>query len=70
MREPPRSYDELPASGWRSIPPQFGYDGIRGGMSGVAFVFGWLYTNTRAGQLMAGPYDPALKKTWGPRLPS
>ncbi|WP_057463648.1 extracellular solute-binding protein [Pseudovibrio sp. POLY-S9] len=61
---PPESYDELRA--WvEKYPKQFGYNGIKNGMSGVAFVTGWMYTyagDTKT--LQSGPYDPAKKDTW------
>ena len=70
ISEPPRSYAEL-ASWVEEHPGQFGYNGIREGMSGVAFVVGWLYSNTEgAEQLLTGPYDPALKETWSDALAS
>ena len=45
VKTPPKSYDELAA--WaKANPRKFGYNGIKGGMSGVAFVVGWVYGNT------------------------
>ena len=45
MKQPPKNYDELAA--WaKANPRKFGYNGIKGGMSGVAFVVGWVYANT------------------------
>ena len=68
ISEPPHSYAEL-ATWVEEHPGQFGYNGIREGMSGVAFVVGWLYSNTDgAEQLLTGPYDPALKETWSDAL--
>jgi putative spermidine/putrescine transport system substrate-binding protein len=57
--EPPRSYAEL--GEWVQANPQaFGYNGIKGGMSGVGFVMGWVAANSELGQkLVQGPYDPA-----------
>ncbi len=70
ISEPPHSYAEL-ATWVEEHPGQFGYNGIREGMSGVAFVVGWLYSNTDgAEQLLTGPYDPALKETWSAALAS
>jgi putative spermidine/putrescine transport system substrate-binding protein len=68
VKNPPKTYDEL--IGWvQANPRKFGHNGIKGGMSGVAFVFGWVYANSpNPKQLMEGPYDPALKATWGPAL--
>ena len=64
VKAPPKSYDELAA--WaKENPRKFGYNGIKGGMSGVAFVVGWVYANTPdAEQLMNGPYDAATKAKW------
>jgi putative spermidine/putrescine transport system substrate-binding protein len=64
ISDPPQSYAEL-AEWVKEYPGQFGYNGIREGMSGVAFVVGWIYSNTEGDeQLLNGPYDPALKETW------
>jgi ABC-type uncharacterized transport system YnjBCD substrate-binding protein len=64
VKSPPKSYDELAA--WaKANPRKFGYNGIKGGMSGVAFVVGWVYANTPdAERLMKGPYDPSTKAKW------
>jgi ABC-type uncharacterized transport system YnjBCD substrate-binding protein len=64
VKAPPKSYDELAA--WaKANPRKFGYNGIKGGMSGVAFVVGWVYANTPdAERLMKGPYDPSTKAKW------
>ena len=61
VANPPSSLDELIA--WtKANPKKFGYNGIKGGMSGVAFVFGWVYANSpNPKQLMEGPYDAASK---------
>ncbi|MGQ0662866.1 MAG: ABC transporter substrate-binding protein [Pseudomonadota bacterium] len=68
IASPPKSYDELAA--WvKANPKKFGYNGIKGGMSGVAFLFGWVYAHSpNPQQLMEGPYDPNLKATWAPAL--
>ena len=64
VSDPPGTYDELRA--WvEAHPKQFGYNGIKNGMSGVAFVVGWIYTyGGNTDQVINGPYDPALKDTW------
>ena len=50
------------ASGSPTNPKQFGYNGIKGGMSGVGFVMGWVEAKTGdADKLEKGPYDPAEK---------
>jgi len=49
----------------KANPKKFGYNGIKGGMSGVSFVVGWVYANAGdAERLMKGPYDPETKKGW------
>jgi ABC-type uncharacterized transport system YnjBCD substrate-binding protein len=58
---PPKTYEEL-AKWVAENPGQFGYNGIKGGMSGVGFVMGWVEAMTGEGEkLEKGPYDPALK---------
>jgi putative spermidine/putrescine transport system substrate-binding protein len=62
---PPKSYEELAA--WaRENPKQFGYNGIKGGASGVSFVMGWIYAfgDGDAGKLMNGPFEEAETKKW------
>ena len=65
---PPGSYEELKA--WvKANPGQFGYNGIKNGMSGVSFVVGWMYAHTgQAEQLQNGPYDAALEANWDDAL--
>ena len=64
VKAPPKNYEELAA--WaKANPRKFGYNGIKGGMSGVAFVVGWVYANTAdSDQLMKGPYDASTKTKW------
>jgi ABC-type uncharacterized transport system YnjBCD substrate-binding protein len=64
VKAPPKNYDELAA--WaKANPRKFGYNGIKGGMSGVAFVVGWVYANTPdSDKLMKGPYDASTKANW------
>jgi ABC-type uncharacterized transport system YnjBCD substrate-binding protein len=46
-------------------PKKFGYNGIKGGMSGVAFVTGWVYAfSGNADRMIKGPYDGATKAAW------
>ncbi len=54
---PPRTFAELES--WvRQNPRRFGYNGIRGGMSGVGFVFGWAYAfGPDQKRLIEGPFD-------------
>jgi len=54
---PPKSFEDLVA--WaKANPGKFGYNGIKGGVSGVGFTMGWVYWKT--GQYKAltqGPFD-------------
>jgi ABC-type uncharacterized transport system YnjBCD substrate-binding protein len=46
-------------------PKQFGYNGIKGGMSGVAFVTGWVGAfGGGSANLEKGPYDASAKAAW------
>ena len=46
VKSPPKSYAEL--VDWvKKNPKQFGYNGVKGGMSGVGFVMGWVSANSR-----------------------
>jgi len=64
VKDPPGTYADLVK--WVDAnPKKFGYNGIKGGMSGVSFVVGWIYAYTPdAEKLMKGPYDPNLKGSW------
>jgi ABC-type uncharacterized transport system YnjBCD substrate-binding protein len=64
LKNPPKSYDELKS--WvKDHPKQFGYNGIKNGMSGVAFVVGWIYAyGGNMDTLMKGPYDKAAEASW------
>lgn len=64
IKTPPASYDELVI--WTQKNPQdFGYNGIKNGMSGVSFVVGWMYAyGTDARRLSALPYDKGVEKNW------
>ena len=68
MKSPPTSYPELVE--WaKKNPKQFGYNGIKGGMSGVAFVAGWVAAFGGDGaKLEKGPYDPNDKAKWDKAL--
>ncbi len=68
VSDPPKSYAEL-AEWVKQHPGQFGYNGIKNGMSGVSFVVGWIYNNSdNPEQLMQGPYDPAVEQGWSDAL--
>ena len=68
VSNPPKTFDELVE--WvKENPGQFGYNGIKGGMSGVAFVMGWMYAYTNdAEQLMNGPFDAGVTDDWDEAL--
>ncbi len=57
VASPPADFVGLEA--WaRQNPRRFGYNGIRGGMSGVGFVFGWAYAfGPDQRRLIEGPFD-------------
>ncbi len=68
VKAPPATYAELRE--WvKKNPKQFGYNGIKGGMSGVAFVTGWVSAFAGDGaKLEQGPYDAATKAAWDKSL--
>jgi putative spermidine/putrescine transport system substrate-binding protein len=68
VKDPPSSYPELVE--WaKKNPKKFGYNGIKGGMSGVAFVSGWVYAfGGDAEKLAKGPYDSSTKASWDKSL--
>src|SRR6266446_4469139 len=68
VKDPPSTYAELEK--WvEQNPKKFGYNGIKGGMSGVSFIVGWVYAHTPdADRLIKGPYDPDSKKGWDQAL--
>ncbi|HVK31920.1 MAG TPA: extracellular solute-binding protein [Burkholderiaceae bacterium] len=61
VKAPPKNFTELES--WvKQYPKQFGYNGVKGGMSGVGFVMGYVSAHSGLGkQLEEGPYDPAKK---------
>jgi len=63
IKAPPKSFGEL--TEWvKKYPKQFGYNGVKGGMSGVGFVMGWVEANSGPGmadKLEKGPYDASQK---------
>ena len=68
VKDPPATYAELVK--WVATnPKKFGYNGIKGGMSGVSFIVGWIYAYAPdADRLIKGPYDPDTKKSWDKAL--
>jgi ABC-type uncharacterized transport system YnjBCD substrate-binding protein len=64
VKDVPSSYADL-AEWVKKNPKKFCYNGIKGGMSGVAFVTGWVYAfSGDAQEMMKGPYDAATKAAW------
>jgi len=64
---PPETFDELDQ--WvKDNPGQFGYNGIKGGMSGVSFAVGWVYWKSGKYDKYAitGPFEEAEVDTWEP----
>lgn len=61
VKNPPKSFAEL--TEWvKKNPKQFGYNGVKGGMSGVGFVMGWVEAKSGlADKLEKGPYSAADK---------
>jgi len=59
VSKPPRTFAELEA--WvRANPRRFGYNGTRGGVSGIGFTMGWVFYKTGQYDLFVqGPYDKA-----------
>ena len=64
IKTPPASYDELRAFVAKN-PKSFGYNGLKGGMSGVAFVVGWMYAyGGNPETIQQGPYDAKALAGW------
>jgi len=68
VQNPPTSFEALEQ--WaRQNPRRFGYNGIRGGMSGVGFVFGWAYAfGPDQRRLIEGPFDAEAVAALTPAL--
>jgi ABC-type uncharacterized transport system YnjBCD substrate-binding protein len=64
VKSPPNTFEELLA--WiKANPKRFGYNGVKGGMSGVAFTTGWAYWKTgQYEQYAKGPYDKGAQAGW------
>lgn len=61
---PPSSYDDL-IKWTKEHPKAFGYNGIKNGMSGLAFVTGWVYAyGGGSDALTQGEYNKAQEKSW------
>ena len=64
VKNPPASYDELRAYVAKN-PKSFGYNGLKGGMSGVAFVVGWMYAYGGTPEtVQQGPYEGKSPAGW------
>jgi putative spermidine/putrescine transport system substrate-binding protein len=61
VKAPPKNFNELES--WvKQYPKQFGYNGVKGGMSGFGFVMCYVTANANLGQsLETGPYDASKK---------
>lgn len=67
VKDPPKSYGELVE--WvKKNPKKFGYNGIKGGMSGVSFTVGWVYWKTGKYEKYAvtGPFEKSEVASWEP----
>lgn len=64
VKNPPSSFDELRQ--WVAKNPKaFGYNGLKGGMSGVAFIVGWMYAyGGSPDTVQQGPYAAAHEAGW------
>ena len=63
--EPPRNFEELVE--WvKAHPGKFGYNGIKGGMSGVSFVNAWVFWKTGKYEKYAitGPFEEEEVASW------
>jgi ABC-type uncharacterized transport system YnjBCD substrate-binding protein len=64
VTKPPKTYQDI-IDFAKANPKKFGYNGIKGGMSGVGFVVGYLYWRSGQYDLLAkGPYDKANEAKW------
>lgn len=68
VANPPQTFAQLDE--WvKANPRRFGHNGIRGGMSGVGFVFGWAYAfGPDQRRLIEGPFDAAAVTALTPAL--
>ncbi len=64
VQDVPKNFDEL--NTWiNNNPKKFGYNGVTGGMSGVAFVTSYLCNaSDNAEQILNGPYDESMESDW------
>ena len=65
VKNPPKTYAELEK--WvKENPGKFGYNGVKGGASGVSFVVGWVYWKTGRYEKLAvtGPIEQSEIASW------
>jgi ABC-type uncharacterized transport system YnjBCD substrate-binding protein len=64
VKNPPNSFEELVA--WiKANPKKFGYNGVKGGMSGTGFTTGWVYWKSgKYDQYAKGAYDQSAEANW------
>ncbi len=65
VKNPPKTFEELVR--WvEENPGKFGYNGIKGGMSGVSFTTAWVYWKTGKYEKYAvtGPFEQAEVDSW------
>jgi ABC-type uncharacterized transport system YnjBCD substrate-binding protein len=64
VKAPPSTFEELVV--WiKANPRKFGYNGVKGGMSGTAFTAGWVYWKSgKYDQYAKGAYDKGAQAAW------
>ncbi len=64
VKSPPSTFEELVA--WiKANPRKFGYNGVKGGMSGTGFVTGWAYWKSgKYDQYAKGKYEQGAEGSW------
>ena len=64
VKDPPKSYAELVE--WvKKHLGKFGYNGIKHGASGISFVNGWVYWQSKhTDKFLNGPYDKKYEEDW------
>ncbi len=64
VKNPPGTFEELVV--WiKANPRKFGYNGVKGGMSGTGFVTGWAYWKTgKYDQYAKGAYEKGAQEGW------
>ena len=64
VKNPPNTFEELVA--WiKANPKKFGYNGVKGGMSGTGFTTGWVYWKSgKYDQYAKGKYEQGAESAW------